>query len=115
MSLGVVGQVHVFYKKMFDERWGVVNLPGRLHAADFTIAHVDISRNAAGTVVIAAAGTFSHIGPAICLFELGIDLTKGCTSLFFFFFSCGLNLPVSHVCVCVCVCVCASLKRARHG
>jgi hypothetical protein len=93
--------VHVFYKKMFDERWGVVNLPGRLHAADFTIAHVDISRNAAGTVVIAAAGTFSHIGPAICLFELGIDLTKGCTSLFF---SCGLNLLVSRVCV-VCLCV----------
>lgn len=81
LHVSASGAVHVFYKKMFDERWGVVNLPGRLHAADFTIAHVDISRNAAGTVVIAAAGTFSHIGPAICLFELGIDLTKGsCTS-----------------------------------
>lgn len=44
-TMALLAQVNVISKKMFDERWNVVSLPGRLHQADFTISHADVTRN----------------------------------------------------------------------
>ncbi len=38
-----VVQVHVVFRRMFDERWA--NIPGRLHHGDICLTHIDITRS----------------------------------------------------------------------
>jgi len=74
LHVSASGKLQVNAKKLFDERWSSVT--GRLPLTNFVICRADITRNAAGTLLLAAAGSFGIDEPAICLFELSIDHPK---------------------------------------